>query len=187
MSYRDIELSGGTIRVHSVPPKIHQVVEKKFPSPDPPIVETVTATGATIKTQILDDPVYLDAMTRIEAEREDLFSEMYMLMALRQVKMPKDFDVGILAETLQYADPDWKPREGPAGKKLDYIEWELLADTEDYRLVTNVIAELSGVDTEEVKAVEASFPGDVEGPASPPLQDEGTCESSADEHEGRDL
>lgn len=174
MSYKDITLSSGTIRVHSVPPKIHQIVEKRLPLPDPPIVETVTATGATIRTQILDDSDHLAIVAEIEAKRDDLFSEMYMLMALREVTVPEDFDAETLVETLQYADPDWKPREGPAGKKLDYIEWELLADTDDYGLVTDIIAKLSGVDTEEVEAVEASFPGNMEGQASPPLQDEGT-------------
>jgi len=173
MSHRDITLSGGTIRIHSVPPKIHQIIERRLPFPDPPIVETVTATGTTIKTQILNDPDHLDAVAQIDARRDDLFSEMYMLMALREVTVPEDFNIGLLAETLQYADPDWEVREGAAGRKLDYIEWELLADTDDYNLVTSAIAELSGVDTEEVEAVEASFPGDMEGQTPPSLQDEG--------------
>lgn len=172
MSYKDITLSSSTIRAHSVPPKIHQIVEKRFPFPDPPIVETVTATGATIQTQILNDPGYLDTVAEIEVKRDNLFSEMYMLMALREATVPEDFDAETLAETLQYADPDWRPREGKAGRKLDYIEWELLANADDYSLVTGVIAELSGVDTKEVEAIEASFPGDVEGQAPPPLQDE---------------
>jgi hypothetical protein len=61
------------------------------------------------------------------------------------------------------ADPDWKPRTGKSGRKLDYIEWDLLGNPADAILVQEIRAQMMGIDMGAVDSIEASFRGKVEG------------------------
>ncbi|MHA2085734.1 MAG: hypothetical protein ACXABD_18465, partial [Candidatus Thorarchaeota archaeon] len=67
---------------------------------------------------------------------------------------------------------EWKPHEGPMGRKLDYILWEVMGDALDANLLTNAEAELSGIDMEEVSANEASFRDQVERETDPDVAGE---------------
>jgi len=57
----------------------------------------------------------------------------------------------------------WKPREGKVGRKLDYIQWTIMADVVNSMRVTDALRELAGIDMEEVARNLDSFPGEVEG------------------------
>lgn len=63
---------------------------------------------------------------------------------------------------LAYIAPDWKPRKGDQGRKLDYIEWELLRAPGDQQKVIAAINVLAIVPEEAVDAIEDTFQGDVE-------------------------
>ena len=63
---------------------------------------------------------------------------------------------------LAYIDPDWKPRKGDQGRKLDYIEWELLRAPGDHQKVVAAIGDLAMIPEGAVDAVEDTFQGDVE-------------------------
>ncbi len=162
--YKDVTLSDGQeIRVY-VPPSIplSQILMASYPDPKPPIVESETVTGGTIKMIIEDDPDYLKEKDRIEELRNEKLDELTALYSLKDVEVPDDWDINIFGWLALLADPDWSPREGPLGRKLGYIEWDLLGNPADAILVQEARAEMAGIDFGVVDQIEASFRGDVE-------------------------
>jgi hypothetical protein len=94
------------------------------------------------------------------AARERLINEAAWLMALGHVEVPEDWQ---FPRGLTYAGI--KPREGDEGRVLDYIEYGLLATTEDLEKVQ--VAMYGDALTEaEVDAAAAIFPGDGGRPAA---------------------
>lgn len=164
--FKDITLSSGEqVRVY-VPPsiKVSELLLKKYPDPEPPVVEEKTATGETIKMIIEDDPEYLAEKAAARKKRDDKLNELSALYAMRDVKVPEGWDIEAeQGELIRLADPDWKPREGSHGIKLDYIEWDLLGNSVDVLLMQETLAELSGINLEVIARIEAQFRGDVEG------------------------
>jgi len=131
---------------------------------------------------MVDNPEYLRAKAENERLVTQKFAELENLSALRDVVVPDDFDVMVeIGEVMQYADPDWKPREGAAGRKLDYIEWVLLADIDDENTVAAALAELMGIDLEEVARIEESFRNQLEGEAAGVLEATGEPSGSGDD------
>jgi len=167
-NFQDVELTDGrVVRVHRPPyTRIHDNVRKRFPEPEPPVVVEKTAAGKEIRMKILDDPAYLER----HAEWEELYlqevDKMRVLFMFKDIEVPEGWDVEAeVGEEMRFFDPDWKPNEGPMGRKLDYILWAIMGDTMDANRITNAEAELSGIDMAEVQATEASFRPQVEGQA----------------------
>jgi hypothetical protein len=163
--YKDVELTNGRVeRVYRPPTRrIVAMVEKKHPRPQAPVVTETTKSGTEISMTIDDDPAYKQALAQWEetvAEEVDQFSSLFMF---KDLVVPEDWDiqseVGAMA---QFYDPQWAPRPGPMGRKLDYIEWIVLGDVVNSNRVINALAELAGIDMSEVASNEASFRSDVE-------------------------
>jgi hypothetical protein len=163
-TYKDITLSDGQkIRVY-VPPsiKLAQMLMTSYPDPKVPVVESKTVTGGVIKMAIEDDPAYLAEKARAEGLRNKKLDELTALYSLKDVKVPDDWNLGEFDWLALMADPDWSPREGKLGRKLDYIEWDLLGNPADAILVQRARAEMAGIDFGVVDQIEASFRSDVE-------------------------
>lgn len=174
MKSKQVTLKDGIeLTVYRPPTRLYSIAKRMYPEPEAPIVETKTASGSVMQMQIVDDPSYLKAKVDNDRLISDKLVELESLSALRDVEVPDDFDMmAEVGEVMQYADPDWKPREGEAGRKLDYIEWMLLADIDDANIVTIAIAELSGIDLEEITRVEESFRDNMEGQTAKSLEAE---------------
>lgn len=165
MNYKVITLTTGEeIQVFAPPLNAWDLVKKRYPDPEPPILEETTASGGTIQMAMVDSPDYLAEKERVAQLQSDLYQDICALGALRKVVVPEEFDVEVeLGETMRYADPDWQPREGKGGRKLDYIDYVFLTNVKDVMAVQEAMTELMGVEPEEVEAVVASFPDQVEG------------------------
>lgn len=164
MNSKEVELtSGRTVKVY-VPPilRIRSILEKKYPMPKKKVVTSDTIGGGTVSMVIEDDPEYAIAV----AEREELIDEesqeLTILFALKRETVPEDFDMDDYLSILSYSNPDVKPRPGIQGRKLDWIEWELLANPADRGRVQVAINDLISVDLEAVDLIEQSFPDNVE-------------------------
>ncbi len=113
-----------------------------------------------------DDPEYLAQKQVVETQRMAVLQEAYTLFALKGVVVPEDFDITEkFGDELSYLDPDWRPREGKSGRKLDYVDYILLANSNDTLLVSEAINELVSIDQEVVDAIEDSFQDDVSAEA----------------------
>jgi len=111
--------------------------------------------------------VYLTKVAKVEELRDKKGTEMMWLFTLRDIKPPDGWNIlADLGDEILYYAPDWEVREGKVGKKLDYIEWVVLADGANVKIVNAAINELAGISEEEVKQNEKSFPGEVEGEAA---------------------
>jgi hypothetical protein len=165
MNYKVVTLTTGEeIQVFAPPLNAWDLVKKRYPDPEPPIVEEKTASGSTIAIKIVDDPGYLAEKERVARLQSDLYQDVCALGALRKIVVPEGFDAEAeFGEIMRYADPDWQPREGKGGRKLDYIDYALLTNTKDVMAIQEAMTELMGVEPEEVEAVVASFPDQVEG------------------------
>lgn len=163
--YVEVELSTGvTVKVYAPPSiKLNQIVTKKYPDPDAPIRESKSISGDIIKMSFENDPEYLREKARIEALRMSEVGDLTMLFALKDVNVPEDFTLDEIKDIVWLSDPEWKPREGTLGYKLDYIEWVVLANTGDMIKIQKALAELSGIDFDAVMAIEESFRHNVEG------------------------
>ena len=146
--------------------KISMVLAKKYPLPEIPIRELKTVAGETERIQIVDDPDYLAEKARIEVERDKERDEWYYLYALRDVKVPDNFDVEVYRDLAVLENPDWQPRTDARGRKLDYLEWELLGDPSNYNRVQNALVQMMTVDEEVVELIEESFRSNVAGNAA---------------------
>jgi len=174
MITKEVKLSTGiTVTVHPVPQKIYDVIRMKHPDPPVPILEDDrTATGEPIRYENRDDPDYQEALREAERARQTAWAEASLLFGLPDVEVPDGWEPP--AEELEYlTDGQWKPREGTKGRKLDYIEWELLAVVGDYQRVQGAINQLAMVSEEAVDAIEGTFRGDVEvqGEGQEPARD----------------
>lgn len=166
--YRDIELvDGRMVRVYLPPTRqIIANIERRHPRPQAPVVTERTATGKEISMRIDDDPAYLAEVERWESTTAEEIDQMGSLFMFKDEQVPDDWDVeAAVGEEVRYFDPEWKPREGPVGRKLDYIQWDILGDIVNSQRVTQAIAAMSGIDLGEVAANEASFRGSLEGQA----------------------
>lgn len=166
--YLEVELStGATVKVYAPPSiKLNEIVTKKYPDPLPPIRESKSVSGDVVKMSIDNDPEYLREKERIEALRMSEVGDLTMLFALKDVVVPEDFTMDEVGEIVSLTQPDWKPREGTSGRKLDYLEWIFLANFADQIKIQKALAELSGIDLDAVKNIEASFRSNVEGQAA---------------------
>lgn len=165
MNYKEVELTTGkVVRVYPPPAlRVYKMLEKRYPEPQKKIVTEKTATGREISMVIEDDPEYELAVKVWEEKIEDEADGLRALFALKDEKVPDDFDMSLYSAILNYSNPDWKPREGASGRKLDWIEWELLGNPADASRVAVAINDLISVDMEEVETIEKSFPDQVEG------------------------
>lgn len=166
MQYKDIELADGRkVRVYPPPTiKIEAILARKYPEPQAPIVTEKTKVGKEISMEIVTDPSYLKAKAEVEVKREAEREELVWLFVLRDVEPPSGWDIEReQGDVIRYSDPDWKPRKGKAGRKLDYIEWDIMADVADSNRIVSALRSMSGIDQEVVAQVTDSFPDQVEG------------------------
>ena len=162
MITKQVTLSTGvTVTVAPVPQKVYDVIRMKHPDPPVPILGSdKTATGEVLKYENRKDPDWQQAMRDAEQARRIAWAEAMFLFGLPDVEAPDNWAPPV-AE-LAYIAPEWKPREGDQGRKLDWIEWELLRTPGDHTLVIDAINDLAMIPDEAVDAVEDTFPGDVE-------------------------
>jgi hypothetical protein len=164
--YKDVELvDGRMVRVYRPPyARIHASVRRRFPEPQIPVVTETNVTGREISMPIPDDPTYLTKHAAWEIRYEEEVDMMGSLFMFKDEEAPADWDVEAVAGAeMRFFEPEWAPREGPMGRKLDYIQWDILDDSVNALRVTEAVRELSGIDLEEVRANTASFRDKVEG------------------------
>jgi len=126
---------------------------------------------------IEDDPEFLEAHAQWEEDIQTAAEEAILLLALRKENPPEDFNTEEFTDTVLYFDEDYVPRAGKMGQKLDWIEWDLLGNVEDWVLVQKTIQKLLGIEEEVVDQTEESFPGDVAGETPESLDETGKGES----------
>lgn len=162
---RKLTLSyGRVITVYSVPQRVYSRIMQKHPYPPVPVTiipGDQTATGEEVRLARTKDPEYNRQCDEIDQLRMAEWSEKQILWGLRDENPPDDWEAP--ADLMQYDDPDWKPRTGEMGRKLDWIELELLAPSGDLTRVINLINELAGVDEELADAIEDTFPDSMDG------------------------
>jgi len=165
--YRDVELNDGrTVRVYRPPySRIHANVAKRFPEPLPPVITATNVTGREIPgPPLVNDPTYRAEHARWEAARNEEVDKMGSLFMFKDLEVPADWDVETaVGAEMRYFDSSWAPREGPIGRKLDYIQWDVLSDNENSMRALNAVKEMTGIDLQEVDANRASFRGEVAG------------------------
>lgn len=167
--YRDVELTDGrTVRVYQPPTRrLISIAEKQHPRPQPPVITEKTATGKEISMKIEDDPAYQAELAQWEEFTAERIDQMGSLFMFKDLEVPKGWDVeSAVGAEVRFFDPNWQPREGAMGRKLDYIEWVILGDVVNSQRVTNAVAEMTGIDMQEVLANEASFRSQVEEPTA---------------------
>ncbi len=165
MNYKEVELTTGRIVKVYAPPvlRIYEMLSKKYPEPQKKIVTEKAATGREISMVIEDDPEYEIAVAERDSKIDRESQELNILFALKDEQPPDDFDMEPFLAILSYSNPDLTPREGAAGVKLDWIEWDLLGNPVDTARVQTAINDLISVDLEVVERIEESFPDQVEG------------------------
>jgi len=170
--YKDVELVNGTVvRVYRPPTsRFVSMVSEKDPKPVVPVVTEVVKSGRQIEWPVPDDPDFVKALQEWRErgpKRQEEIDQLEALSMLKDVEVPKGWDVEeAFGDIARFYDEDWQPRAGPTGRKLDYIQWELLSNIVDAERVQSAVLELAGIDMAEVQAIQASFRPTVEGETS---------------------
>jgi len=176
-SYKDITLQSiGAVRVHRPPNmKINRMVSKKYHYPEQPTTVVEMYRGKNEpkeqETILLVEGPEFDAWraecASVDEARHTEINDATFLYALKDVKVPDDFDIEAeYGDFARMMDDDWAPRLGKTGRRLDYLEWVVMGLADDAVAISNTLNELMGIDQEVVDDVKGSFPGDVEGAAT---------------------
>ena len=166
MNYKDVTLvNGEVVRVYRPPTsRLMAEAEKLNPRPEPPMVREKTASGRDVVMRIDDDPDYLQALAKWQDEIGQRVDEMGSLWIFRDEVVPEDWSVeDEVGEEMRYFNPDWKPREGKIGRKLDWIEWHISGDGVDALHIQQALNEMTAIDMEEVEQIQGSFRDSLEG------------------------
>jgi hypothetical protein len=145
--------NGKMVVVHPVPPFVLSVVEAQYPMPEPPNVaqdEDETAWRA-----------WHAESRRVEAARDTARNEAALLVALRDVELPEDWTFP-LALTMAGIEA----RDGERGRRLDYIQYELIQTPHDLAEIQAQMF-IGCVLEEEVQAVGDTFRDSVRGETAP--------------------
>ena len=167
--YKEVELlSIGKTRVY-LPPntKIATMLRKKYEDRYPPqpvkMLRKATPKGAPPEFEPIkqmDGPefeAWQKEKEAIDNERWDEANSLNFLFSLRDVEVPDGFDADAqFGDEARFIDPDWAPRSGKLGIKLDYIEWVVLANSHDQNVVSEAMNQLLGLDQEVVDDVHES-------------------------------
>jgi hypothetical protein len=176
-TYKDVTLQSiGKVRVYRPPNmKIHRLVSGKYKYPPQPTSEIEMYRGKNEpkekETILLVEGPEFDAWREecdaLDAARFAEINDANYLYALKDVSLPADFDPEAeFGDFARLLDEDWKPRGGPNGRRLDYLEWVVMGTGDDAAIVSEALNSLLGIDQEVVDDVKDSFPGDVEGAAA---------------------
>ena len=140
-----ITLSNGVeVQVYPVPPFALSAIESQYPDPEMPMPKMEQ-----------DSPEWrrwVSEMQQARERREQAITEAALLVALRDVELPEGWR---LPEAFRLAG--FQEREGERGRRLDYIQYELLIAPGDLVAVQNAMYG-STLTEGEVEAAEATFP-----------------------------
>jgi hypothetical protein len=176
-AYKDVVLqSVGKVRVYRPPNmKIHRMVSAKYHYPPQPTRDVEMYRGKNepkeVETVLIVEGPEFDAWRgecdSIDEARFTEINDYNYLYALKDVKMPDDFDPETeFGEFARMLDENWKPRGGSNGRRLDYLEWVVMGLADDATVISEALNELLGISQEVVDDVKDSFPSDVEGAAA---------------------
>lgn len=140
-----ITLSNGVeVQVYPVPPFALSAIEARYSEPEMPEGDR----------ESLEWRRWVSELRQARAQREQAVTEAALLVALRDVELPEGWR---LPEAFRLAG--FQEREGERGRRLDYVQYELLIAPGDLVAVQSAMYG-STLTEEEVKAAEATFPSD---------------------------
>lgn len=169
---------GIEIEVLSIPMMLVDKINSAHPDPEPPTYE-VAALGGVVERHPLteqsaetpEEKALLADWLKRKAEAKDARNRGFMrLVMLRGVKfdMPQD---GAWVEEHEFLGVTVP--EGAVERRLHYIETEVFGSVADYREITRLVMEESGVSEAAIEQASALFRGDMERDAAGQTADSG--------------
>lgn len=158
--YEELELTNGTkVKVSPVPSFAIAAAVGTVTMPEPPTIKIQTAAGheepwPDTSPESEAYQVYLRAKEIAEAARNKKQNELTLLMGLPEVTPAEGED---WFEPLAYVGIE--PRAGKLGRKLDYIQYVLLANPLDLTRVFDAINTISFPREDAIRAQMESFRG----------------------------
>lgn len=164
----------GKTRVYMPPnTKIATMLRKKYakryPAQPSNQIKLATPKGQPAQYETIltaNGPAYDAWRAECVAVDEERFEEangLNFLFSLKDVEVPDDFDANVqFGDEARFIDSEWQPRPGTLGRKLDYIEWVVLANSHDQAVVSAAMNQLLGLDQEVVDDVIDTFPDSME-------------------------
>jgi len=167
-AYKDVVLQSiGPVRVYRPPNmKINRLVSAKYHYPPQPTITIEQYRGKNQPKEeaellAVEGPEY-DAWKgecdALDQQRYAEINDYTYLYSLKDVKVPDWLDADAeFGEFARMIDASWQPRQGPQGRKLDYLEWVVLGLADDAVVVSEALDELLGISQEVVEDVKNSF------------------------------
>lgn len=151
---KTVKLPSRGVEVHviPVPPYAVSAAQSTIPMPKPPVLMVDSVAGHQEPWSNAEDPQYKADLAEAQAARGKLASEFTVLYALPDVQVPDDEEW-----FAPLADLGLKHRDGKRGRKLDYIQFYLLASNADWEVLWSAISDLTYVKEERIAAHESSF------------------------------
>ena len=149
-----ISLSGRDYEVSGAPPFIRAAIFRAHPIPDPPLIPIKRADGGYDYWPDKNNEEYKRNRVKALFEREQALWEFYILECL-DATPPDDWRESETWTTLLWAGV--KAREGPKGLKLDWVEYELIKNTEEHEKLRRAFRDVNDPSEEDYKAAEEFF------------------------------
>ncbi len=152
--------TGRVVTVRAVPPYVSIRAAELYPMPDPPQLRIRSKLPGAVD-EIMDDekdPAYIKAVMDTMTKRREAVNEAQWLYSLPDVKADEDDS---WREAIEEAVPNIVWRQGARGRRMDYIEWVILSNPRDLKLLQDTIAELNSekepISEALLQAAEESF------------------------------
>lgn len=160
----ELTLSGGAVvRVYAVSGLIINAAIGQVTLPDVPMVTEHVGAEDGGHDEIHPAPKesaayqqYEESLAVARREQNKRINEASLMAALRDVQVPADDD-WYDAVTMEMVG--LKRREGAVGRKLDYLQLDLLAASADYAAVFDAIEQLANGKAQQARALEDAFRG----------------------------
>jgi hypothetical protein len=159
--------TGRKVTVRAVPPYVAIRAAEAFPMPDPPRI-TIKAKVPGAVDEVMEkekDPAYINECMKVMAKRREAINEANWLYSLPDVEPEGDES---WKEAIAEAVPNVVWRTGARGRRMDYIEWVILCNPADLRVLQEAFAELNNDTLTDtlMKATEESFRDQVQRDSS---------------------
>ena len=151
--------NGKTVSFRYVPPFLASKIAGKIPDPDPPVIIIPSKLPGVKPSEEYNfqDPTYIKARLDSIRRRAELLNEFAWNYSIVGIEPPEDDEWKTKLDIIEY-DPDFVWREGRIGRRLDWIQYVLLANPNDLGTVQKIVNEASSsFDEEEVTEAEDTF------------------------------
>jgi len=147
-------VSGETIKVYPVSPRLVQAIDERYAIPEPPTREIPTIDGDVEHVPNPDDLEYQELVAELNEGRGEATFRLIASQALADIQVSPDDD---WVEELRWIDPSWSPPGDLRQLKVDYLQYWLIPSRQDWEIIMFLAIVSTALAKEDVERTLQTF------------------------------